>query len=86
MAEATKTVVAEGIMGDQRYIIYELTNAANGETITTPLNDVYFAGGTNIVTADKTFGYTKSVSTGVAVLTLLINTSTDELRVMVIGK
>lgn len=86
MTEATKTVVAQGIMGDLQYRIYELTNAANAETITTDLNDVFVAVGTNIVTADKTFGYTKSLTGGVAVITLLLNTTTDELRVFVLGR
>ncbi len=86
MTEATITSIKKGVIGDLKYRVYEITNAANGETITTDLNDVFVAVGTNIVTADKTFGYTKSVTTGVAVLTLLINTTTDELRVFVIGQ
>ena len=85
MTEATKTVVKQGVEGDCRYIIYEITNAANGETITTPLKDIFFASGTNITTADKTFGYTKAITGGVGVLTLLINTTTDEYRVKVWG-
>ena len=82
MAEATKTVVDEGVFGDQRYIVYDLTNAANDETITTPLNEVIACSGVNVTTADKVWNC--SFSEGV--VTCLINTTTDEYRIMVIGK
>ena len=86
MTEATKTVKKQGVWGDLRYVVYEITNAANGETITTPFNDAYAWWGTNEVTADKRFGASKALTNGVAVLTAVVSTTTDEYRVMVVGK
>jgi len=86
MTEATKTVKKQGVWGDLRYVVYEITNAANGETITTPFNDAYAWWGTNETTTTLPFGASKALSGGVAVLTLIINSTTDEYRVMVVGK
>ena len=86
MVEVTKAVKSRGVMGDQKYVVYELTNATNGTTITTPFHDAVAWFGTNEVTADKPFGASKAITNGKAVLTLIISTTTDEYRVTVIGK
>ena len=86
MVEVTKTLIKEGVEGDCRYEIYELTNATNGTTLTTNLNDAFAWLGTNETTADKPFGASKAISGGVAVLTLIIGTTTDEYRVKIWGK
>ena len=86
MAEVTKTVVDEGVMGDQRYIVYELTNPSNGETVTTPFNKVIICPGHNETTADKVWNCSLSIVNGKGVVTTLINTTTDEYRIMCIGK
>ena len=85
MTEATKELIKGGVIGDMRYRIYELTNAANAETVTTDLSDAFAWFGCNETTADKVFGASKAISGGVAVLTLKLNTTTDELRIMVVG-
>lgn len=86
MTEATKELIKAGVIGDLRYRIYEITNGANAQTITTDLNNAFAWWGVNETTADKVFGASKAISGGVAVLTLLLNTTTDELRVMVVGQ
>jgi len=86
MAEATKTLVERGVVGDLRYEIWDITNLANGQTITTGLNDALSWFGVNKTTADVPFGASKSISNGVAVLTAIVSSTTDEYRVTVCGK
>ncbi|MCK9370459.1 hypothetical protein M0R04_11165 [Candidatus Dojkabacteria bacterium] len=86
MTEATKELIKGGVIGDLKYRIYEITNAANAETVTTDLNNAFAWFGCNETTADKVFGASMAISSGVAVLTLLLNTTTDELRIMVVGQ
>jgi hypothetical protein len=86
MVEVTKTLIKEGVEGDKRYEIYELTNPTNGLTLTTNLNDAFFWAGTNETTADKPFGASKAIVSGKAQLTLIIGTTTDEFRVKIEGK
>ncbi len=82
MTEATKALVESGVIGDMRYEIYDLTNAANDETVTTGLNEVFTCTGVNETTADKVWNCTRSAN----VVTCLINTTTDEYRITAIGR
>ena len=82
MVEATKTLSKRTVEGDQYLFVYDLTNLANSETITTPLKTITQWGGINRVTADKPFG--ASVSAGV--MTAIVSTTTDEYRVWAKGK
>ena len=86
MAEATKSVVKQGVVGDLRYVVYDLTNLANGETITTNLNVIHSVSGINMTTADKPFGASVAVTNGVGVLTAIVSTTTDEYRITIWGK
>lgn len=82
MAEATKTLQKRHAVGSELEVVYDLTNLANGETITTPLRAISSWGGVNRVTADKPFG--ASVSGGT--MTAIVSTTTDEYRVWARGK
>ena len=77
MTEATKSLTKMDVTGSERSYTYDLTNLANGETITTPLRVINSVAGINRVTADKPFGCT--LSGGVA--TAVVSTTTDEYRV-----
>ena len=81
MVEATKTLSKRQSVGSELEVTYDITNLANGETITTPLRKINSFGGINRVTADKPFG--ASLSGGV--MTAIVSTTTDEYRVWAKG-
>ena len=81
MAEATKTLSKRDVVGSEVMVTYDLTNLANGETITTPLRKINTFGGINRITADKPFG--ASVSGGT--MTAVVSTTTDKYRVWAKG-
>lgn len=85
MTEVTKTLKKKGVIGDLKYEVWELTNPQNGYTLTTGLNDAWMWFGTNETTTTLPFGASKAVTSGKAVLTLIINSTTDEYRVTVFG-
>ena len=82
MPEATKTLVKQSSIGDMKLVVYDLTNLANAETITTPFRKIFAWGGINSVTADKPFGASKSGG----VMTAIVTTTTDEYTVWAMGK
>ena len=82
MVEATKTLQKRDVVGSELEVTYDITNLANGETITTPLRVINSYGGGNRVTADKPFACTISGGTATAV----VSTTTDEYRVTFKGK